>query len=414
MIVLYHQCLNRCSGFEAENLKHGGLRVRIVVVGTGYVGLSNAAVLARKYPVVTVDIDETRVKQINSGNLPVVGPALKRYLPNESLDITATTDASGAYKEADYVLVATPTDYNDETNGFDTSSVESVVNAVLSSTSKAKIVIKSTVPVGFTESLRNRNPGSVIMYSPEFLRESHALADNLFPSRIVVGDRGLAGKEYGELLREVSLKAEPPLLLTDSSEAEAIKLFSNAYLALRVAFFNELDTFALSHMLSAKQIIEGIGLDPRIGDHYNNPSFGYGGYCLPKDTKQLLTNFALVPQQLISAVVEANRVRKNFIADDVLSRKPRVVGIYRLIMKAKSDNFRESAILGVIDRIRSAGVPVIIYEPSLEEDEFVGFEVIADVETFKTRADIIVANRRDNLLRDVESKVYSRDVFNRD
>lgn len=388
--------------------------MNIVVVGTGYVGLSNAVILARHHQVTAVDIDEKRVELINSGVSPIIDADVSHYLANETLNLVATLDAETAYVEADFVVVATPTNYDSETNHFDTSSVEGVVEGALRMNSDVTVVIKSTIPVGFTESLRVAHPGASIIFSPEFLREGRALFDNLHPSRIVVGDQGERGREFAQLLLEGSLEPEVPVLLTDPTEAEAIKLFSNTYLALRVAYFNELDTYAVSRGLDTAQVINGVGLDPRIGDHYNNPSFGYGGYCLPKDTKQLLANYAEVPQNLITAIVDANRTRKDFIADDILARKPEVVGVYRLIMKEGSDNFRESAIQGIMKRIKAKGVQVIVYEPTLTEDEFFHSEVVADLEEFKSRADVIIANRRTDGIGDVAEKVYTRDVYMRD
>lgn len=388
--------------------------MNIVVVGTGYVGLSNAVILARHHHVTAVDIDFSRVQRVNAGFSPIVDAELEDYLSNETLDLRATLDADAAYLDADYVVVATPTNYDPETNHFDTSSVESVVAAALSANPQTRVIIKSTIPVGFTESLREKYADATIMFSPEFLREGRALFDNLHPSRIIVGERGSAGQEFAQLLLEGSLETEVPILLTDSTEAEAIKLFSNTYLALRVAYFNELDTYAASRSLNTAQIINGIGLDPRIGNHYNNPSFGYGGYCLPKDTKQLLANYDDVPQNLITAIVDANRTRKDFIAEDILSRKPEVVGIYRLIMKEGSDNFRQSAIQGVMKRIKAKGISVIVYEPTLDSKEFFHSEVVADLDDFKKRADLIITNRRTDSLDDVAEKIYSRDIYGRD
>lgn len=388
--------------------------MHIVVVGTGYVGLSNAAVLARHNRVTAVDIDLERVAQIAAGKSPIVDAELAEFLANKPQNFTATLDAEAAYATANYVVIATPTNYDVDTNQFDTSSVESVTAAALNVNPQARIVIKSTVPVGFTEALRRAHPGATIMFSPEFLREGQALRDNLHPSRIVVGDRGAHGQQFAQLLVEGSLDADVPVLLTEATEAEAIKLFSNTYLALRVAYFNELDTYAASRALNAASIIEGVGLDPRIGAHYNNPSFGYGGYCLPKDTKQLLANYTDVPQNLITAIVDANRTRKDFIAEEVIARKPQVVGVYRLVMKEGSDNFRESAIQGIMKRIKARGIPVIVYEPALDASEFFNSEVTHDIESFKNRSDLILANRRTRDLVDVAEKVYTRDIHGTD
>lgn len=388
--------------------------MKIAVAGTGYVGLSLAVLLARHHDVTAVDIDATKIGLLSSGRSPIEDADIQRHLDEVPLSLSATLDGDAAYASADLVIVATPTDYDPATNFFNTASVEAAVTQILTANPGAYIVLKSTVPVGFTRSLRERHPGAQIGFSPEFLREGRALHDNLYPSRIVVGDRSERGREFAEMLRAGSLAPDVRVLLTEPDEAEAIKLFANTYLALRVAYFNELDTYAATRGLDSAQIIEGVGLDPRIGTHYNNPSFGYGGYCLPKDTKQLLANYRNVPQNLITAIVDANTTRKDFIAADILRRGPRVVGMYRLAMKAGSDNFRASSIQGVMKRIKAKGVEVIVYEPSLTEPEFFGSEVVRDLEEFLDRADVIVANRRADELARVAAKVYTRDIYGRD
>lgn len=389
--------------------------MRFVVVGLGYVGMASAVLLSQRHQVVAVDIDSSRVEAVNQRRSPIGDPDIETFLAERDLDLTATTDLCGALAGSDFMVICTPTDYDAETQFFNTSSVESVLAKVAElGTSAPTVVVKSTIPVGFTQRMRSAYPELTILFSPEFLREGRALYDNLHPSRIVVADCCEAAQAFAGALREAALDADVPVLLTGASEAEAIKLFANTYLAMRVAYFNELDTYAATHGLNTRQIIEGVGHDPRIGNFYNNPSFGYGGYCLPKDTKQLLANYRAVPQNLIQAIVESNATRKDFIAFDVIDRSPQVVGIYRLAMKAGSDNFRDSSIQGIMKRIKAKGIPVILYEPLLAESEFFRSEVVADLADFKARCDVILANRVGPELADVAEKVYTRDLYGHD
>ena len=388
--------------------------MNIVVVGTGYVGLSNAVLLAQHNHVTACDIVEAKVKLINDKKSPIADKELEEYLAHEKLDLTATTNAASAYKDADYIIIATPTNYDEDKNHFDTSSVESVIKAVKESGTKAVMVIKSTIPVGFTADVKKRYGIDNIMFSPEFLREGRALYDNLYPSRIVVGEQSERAEVFAKLLMQGAKKEDIPVLYTDSTEAEAIKLFANTYLAMRVAYFNELDTYASAKGLNAKQIIDGIGLDPRIGTHYNNPSFGYGGYCLPKDTKQLKANYKGIPNSLIDAIVDSNSTRMDYIASEILNRKPQTVGVYRLTMKTGSDNFRQSAIFGVIERLKKAGVDIVVYEPTVKTSEYMGMRIENNFEEFSKTSDVIVANRLDETLSGVKDKVYTRDIFSRD